>query len=221
MCVCVLSITVSKSFSCCNANSGGSIGTDHIARMHTLRMYHAQALSRPFLLRRHGELSRAMRNRGIEVFIVDEGVDSPRGSTAITGSDAEISKEFGSQDLMAVLALQGVPGTALPGCMVAAHLAVVQEAARYHRCVQHPAIADSFFKSVSIRSGLSCVAVSCCVEKIKGRDSRPEHVQPAGALLCLDAYEFNSAQSKRSLQSSPVSWDHAGPPLATLTCSYL
>ncbi len=83
---------------------------------------------------RHGELSRAMRNRGIEVFVADAPADEGREPDA-SGPLLGASETSESQDLMAVLALQGVPGSALPRAMVAAHLAVAQEAARCHRQV--------------------------------------------------------------------------------------
>ncbi len=66
---------------------------------------------------KHGEVSRAMRNRGIEVFALP-----PAGGAA-----------GGAEDAAAVLGLAGVPGVALPRAMAAAHGAVVAAAGARHR----------------------------------------------------------------------------------------
>ena len=70
---------------------------------------------------RHGELSQAMRNRGIEVFMESPSHAQP---------DAHSPQ---AADLKALLAVAGVPGSVLPEAMVAAHLACLQQAALYHR----------------------------------------------------------------------------------------
>ena len=92
-----------------------------------------QSLRKLLALCRHGELSRAMRNRGIEVFVADAPADDVKEEVDATGTLLESQETSETQDLMAVLPLQGVPGSALPRSMVAAHLAVACEAARYHR----------------------------------------------------------------------------------------
>lgn len=73
------------------------------------------------LCNRHGELSQAMRNRGMEVFM-----DS-FSPARLDADSAEIA------DLEAMLAVAGVPGSALPKAMAAAHLACLHQAALHHR----------------------------------------------------------------------------------------
>lgn len=70
---------------------------------------------------RHGELSQAMRNRGIEIFM-------GRSTPADLGTQSAEAA-----DLEALLAVSGVPGNALPKAMVAAHLACLQDATLHHR----------------------------------------------------------------------------------------
>ena len=101
---------------------------------------------------RHGQLSRAMRNRGIEIFIPPESPSSPLPDPTTAPSarpeaaegtgivDAAAHLEHSSAlavggDLERMLAAEGVPGTALPRAMAAAHLAVARAAAEYHRWV--------------------------------------------------------------------------------------
>ena len=74
-----------------------------------------------------------MRNRGVEVFVEAPGHDRKDDAVNATGSMLESHESAASQDLMALLSLQGVPGSALPRSMVDAHLAVAWEAARCHR----------------------------------------------------------------------------------------
>ncbi|EIE25917.1 hypothetical protein COCSUDRAFT_12734, partial [Coccomyxa subellipsoidea C-169] len=94
---------------------------------------------------KHGELSRAMRNRGIEVFVADAPADEGREPGA-SGPLLGASETSESQDLMAVLALQGVPGSALPRAMVAAHLAV-----RARTTAPHPVL-DSIYPAFAALS---------------------------------------------------------------------
>ena len=91
---------------------------------------------------RHGELSRAMRNRGVEIFVEAPRLDW-RDAADVTGSMLESHESADSQDLMALLSLQGVPGSVLPRSMVDAHLAVAQEAAHCHRRALSPALQAS------------------------------------------------------------------------------
>ena len=63
-----------------------------------------------------------MRNRGIELFVVDEAA-SPE---LLPAGHAQ------HEELM-MLSLGGVPGTALPAAMAAAHTAVVQQAQGSYR----------------------------------------------------------------------------------------
>lgn len=87
-------------------------------------------------LRRHGEVSRAMRNRGIEIFLLPrqeaEAVASPAGGARWDGSQGRRQGEQHAE-LVQVLALAGVPGAAVPHAMAAAHAAVAAHAARRHR----------------------------------------------------------------------------------------
>ena len=69
---------------------------------------------------RHGELSQAMRNRGIEIFM---------GNTTTSPG----MRHTLAADLQALLSVSGVPGNALPEAMVAAHLACTEDAALHHR----------------------------------------------------------------------------------------
>ena len=62
-----------------------------------------------------------MRNRGIEVFM-----DS-FSPARLDADSAEVA------DLEAMLAVAGVPGSALPKAMAAAHLACLHQAALHHR----------------------------------------------------------------------------------------
>ena len=75
----------------------------------------------PALSCRHGELSQAMRNRGIEVFMGSPSAAEPGVRDTMTA------------DLQALLSVSGVPGKALPEAMVAAHLACTEDAALHHR----------------------------------------------------------------------------------------
>ena len=71
---------------------------------------------------RHGEVSRAMRNRCIELCLLDQQPDKPQPLGSLRPAD----------DLMACLASQGVPGTLLPQAMVQSHLRVAEYAASVH-----------------------------------------------------------------------------------------
>ncbi|KAL4440107.1 hypothetical protein ABPG75_003108 [Micractinium tetrahymenae] len=89
---------------------------------------------------RHGEVSRAMRNRGIEIFLLpkheEEAAAGAAGAAAQQGSQGQRQQEQqgGQQaELVQVLGLAGVPGTAVPRAMAAAHAAVAAHAAQRHR----------------------------------------------------------------------------------------
>jgi midasin len=64
-----------------------------------------------------------MRNRGIEIFM---------GSASAASTDARSAE---AADLEALLAVAGVPGSALPEAMVAAHMACLLQATLHHRYV--------------------------------------------------------------------------------------
>lgn len=66
---------------------------------------------------RHGEVSRAMRNRGIELYLLP--------STAA-------SKEVGQAEAEMVLNLQGLPGYQLPECLAKTHQEVAAQAMHRH-----------------------------------------------------------------------------------------
>jgi len=66
---------------------------------------------------RHGEVSRAMRNRGIELYLLP--------STAA-------SKEMGQAETEMVLNLQGLPGYQLPECLAKTHQEVAGQAMQRH-----------------------------------------------------------------------------------------
>ena len=70
---------------------------------------------------RHGELSQAMRNRGIEIFMGSSSAAEPGERHTL------------ATDLQALLSVSGVPGNALPEAMVAAHHACTEDAALHHR----------------------------------------------------------------------------------------
>jgi hypothetical protein len=79
-----------------------------------------------------------MRNRGIEVFMSEDlsSADAERAMSVVPRDSLllQTPETTEKQDLAAVLALEGVPGTILPRAMVAAHLHVVRDAAAHHRC---------------------------------------------------------------------------------------
>lgn len=82
---------------------------------------------------RHGEVSRAMRNRCIELCLLprpaaqeeEGGSPSAPGGVADPATGAE-------QDLLACLAAEGVPGVELPEAFVAAHTAVAAHCEGMH-----------------------------------------------------------------------------------------
>ena len=86
---------------------------------------------------RHGELSRAMRNRGIELFLLQQqiaAVEAPAAmvvpsapTTAVAGASQQQQRE-----LCEVLGLAGLPGAALPWAMAATHTTVAGAAAQRH-----------------------------------------------------------------------------------------
>ncbi|GAB4814208.1 hypothetical protein N2152v2_001254 [Parachlorella kessleri] len=80
---------------------------------------------------RHGEVSRAMRNRGIEIFLLPADPRAPAGP--LNGSSLPAAGNLHAQELEATLGYEGIPGRALPHAMAAAHAEVVAHAAQRHR----------------------------------------------------------------------------------------
>jgi hypothetical protein len=73
---------------------------------------------------RHGEVSRAMRNRGLELFLMPDRV---------SGLGEEFESGTSEEDLQAIAGLQGVPGDVLPSLMVKVHGAVRDQSLARHR----------------------------------------------------------------------------------------
>lgn len=99
---------------------------------------------------RNGEVSRAMRNRGIELFMLSDPYQlaaqsserqlipgtQPTGllqQAAPSAGQVQEPWESAVQELEAVLAAVGVPGWQGPACLAAGHLSLVQHAAQSHR----------------------------------------------------------------------------------------
>lgn len=82
---------------------------------------------------RHGEVSRAMRNRGIEVFLLPPHDELAAGAAAEAAGSAVVPGADEHAELRQVLALAGVPGGAVPAAMAAAHSAVAAHAGQRHR----------------------------------------------------------------------------------------
>ena len=82
-----------------------------------------------------------MRNRGIEIFLLPEQAEqeaapAPAAAAALQGpaaAEQQQQQQAEHADLQQVLALAGVPGTALPAAMASAHAAVAAHAAQRHR----------------------------------------------------------------------------------------
>ena len=95
-------------------------------------------------------MSRAMRNRGIELFMLsDPHQSSPQAprpqqpARAVLQSSSSSGLEAATEasglvlaELEAVLSGDGVPGWQAPACLAAAHLDLVQQAAKTHRFAQ-------------------------------------------------------------------------------------
>ncbi|KAG7670517.1 hypothetical protein KSW81_003079 [Nannochloris sp. 'desiccata'] len=73
---------------------------------------------------KHGEVSRAMRNRGLELFLLPD---------RLTGLSQEARAGDASEQLQTVAALQGIPGNRLPHIMAAVHSAMRDQAFARHR----------------------------------------------------------------------------------------
>jgi midasin len=72
---------------------------------------------------RHGEVSRAMRNRGIEVFLLpDTQLDNPLQSFNV-----------GAKELETILSMEGLPGRCLTRGMANVQRALISDAAAHHR----------------------------------------------------------------------------------------
>lgn len=98
---------------------------------------------------RNGEVSRAMRNRGIELFMLSDSYQlAPQSSDrqltpapqtqgllqqAVPEGQVQEPWELAVRELEALLAAVGVPGWQGPACLAAAHLSLVQHAAQAHR----------------------------------------------------------------------------------------
>ena len=79
-------------------------------------------------------MSRAMRNRGVELFLLPESPAVPPHPLATRPTDAGPWPAVNSAAaLLAALALEGVPGWELPAAMTAAHLALGAATAAMHR----------------------------------------------------------------------------------------
>lgn len=73
---------------------------------------------------KHGEVSRAMRNRGLELFLLPDD---------LTGLSQEARAGDATEQLQTVAALQGIPGDRLPHFMAAVHSAMRDQAFARHR----------------------------------------------------------------------------------------
>lgn len=75
---------------------------------------------------KHGEVSRAMRNRGLELFLLPDSV---------TGLNEEIDESSSSslRDLETVASLQGLPGASMPRFMTEVHCSFREETISRHR----------------------------------------------------------------------------------------
>jgi midasin len=73
---------------------------------------------------KHGEVSRAMRNRGLELFLLPD---------RLTGLSQEARAGDAAEQLQTVAALQGVPGDRLPHFMATVHSAMRDQALARHR----------------------------------------------------------------------------------------
>jgi hypothetical protein len=82
--------------------------------------------SRPWC--RHGEVSRAMRNRGVEIYLLPEPSPAAAGPS-LKSADAQVPA---ANDLQLALAAAGVPGWALPQAMAATHQQLAAAAAAAH-----------------------------------------------------------------------------------------
>lgn len=73
---------------------------------------------------KHGEVSRAMRNRGLELFLLPD---------RLTGLSQEARAGNASEQLQTVAALQGIPSDRLPHFMAVVHSAMRDQAYARHR----------------------------------------------------------------------------------------
>ncbi len=92
-------------------------------------------------------MSRAMRNRGIELFMLSDPhhpsvhASSPPLQMALPQAGASSSStetngaaaDLALAELESVLSADGVPGWQAPACLAAAHLDLVQHATKAHR----------------------------------------------------------------------------------------
>ncbi|KAL0028971.1 hypothetical protein WJX77_009058 [Trebouxia sp. C0004] len=96
---------------------------------------------------RNGEVSRAMRNRGIELFMLSDPHHSslhasspplqmtlPQACASSSNTEANAAAaDLALAELESVLSADGVPGWQAPACLAAAHLDLVQHATKAHR----------------------------------------------------------------------------------------
>ena len=78
---------------------------------------------------KHGEVSRAMRNRGIELFLL------PERSTGLVSGGWSGSEADSQQELHAVIAVERLPGSHLPAALVETHTDIRARALKHHRLV--------------------------------------------------------------------------------------
>lgn len=125
---CSLRWTPGKRLATCQNAVAGACGCkDFVAAHCSLQSLSFTQVSL-YTQRRHGEVSRAMRNRGIEIFLL------PQKGEEQQQQQLE-QQEAALPELQQVLALAGLPGSTVPAAMAAAHAAVAEHAARRHRCV--------------------------------------------------------------------------------------
>jgi len=92
-------------------------------------------------------VSRAMRNRGIELFMLSDPHHSsvhtsslplqkalPQAGASSSNTEASAAAaDLALAELESVLSTDGVPGWQAPACLAAAHLDLVQHATKAHR----------------------------------------------------------------------------------------
>ena len=121
-----------------------------------------------------------MRNRGIEIFLLPP--HELEVSAAAVGSAA-----FGGdvQEGQQVLALAGVPGTALPAAMAEAHAAVVALALRRHRYAWRHTTWHGFALQFVAAIMNSCTHSACALWYLLQAASWPARTSALGRPCCL------------------------------------
>jgi hypothetical protein len=83
---------------------------------------------------RHGEVSRAMRNRGIEIYVLpDQQQQQQQEAAGADTSPVQDAASIPQQEQQQLLASEGVPGRRLLAAMVAAHQQLAAAASSQHR----------------------------------------------------------------------------------------